>query len=423
MAQSFGKLLDPHRCLKQPFGIKGERQTIVINNNPSTIDQDQTLTVRFPNLGPHDVIVPGTVRLAFNIELESEADANRTVVNNLGRAIIRKVSVKLEGRELLCLNEANVFLTYCDLWLTTQQREDAIYQGIIKSANALKHRINAGDKTDNKKDKIMTSIFKNRFCIPLEFELIHTHAPFFPGALNEKLSYELTFNSYDQVLLSSDTNAKYQISNISLEFDIVMHKELARMVLQKYQQYPVFYQRVLHHTTQLRNKAEGHWTFSFNSTGRSIKGILMLFKKKQEPYQNEPEEYFNPQIKKLQVTIEGKPNQLFASGLLPYQHFEEAKKFFGAGNNDHHGQICKDLHLHGVRLEDFYTKCYGLWLDLRTTDDSTLHGSGRKIEGGDGIVIQIQKEQQSSEEIMVHIFVVYDAQLNISDNRLKDIIY
>ena len=423
MSQSFGELLDPYRSLKEPLGVKGNRQSIVINNNPSTIDQDQTLTVRFPNLGEHDVIVPGTVRLAFNIDLESDTDPNATVVPNLGRAIIKSITVKIEGREVLSLNEANIFMAYCDLWLTTNQRQDRIYQG-LQIPNGLKHRIGAEDAAASPKDETLASVFKNRFCVPLEFELLNTHLPFYPGALSEKFSYDLIFNRYDRVILSDDIDAKYKISNISLEFDIVKHTELARMVLNRYQSHlPIYYQRVLHHSTHSKNKADTIWNFNFSTTGRSIKGILMLFRDKKEPYANDPHKFINPKIKHLTCTIEGSPNQIYASGLLPYHHFEEARKFFAGGNQIKMCHICKDLHLHNVRLEDFYKHHYGLWLDLRTTDDHTLHGSGRRIEGSDGLIIQINKEAEADKEVNVYIYVVYDAQLNIAENRLKDIVF
>ena len=421
MAQSFGEDLDPYRSLKEPFGIKGNRQSIVINNNPSTIDQDQTLTVRFPSLAVHDVIVPGTVRLAFTIDLDSKTDANRTIINNLGRGIVQNISVKLEGREVLSLNQANVFLTYCDLWLTEKQREDRVYQG-IHTDNGLKHRIDAGDKADVKKDKVLASVFKNRFCIPLEFEMLTAHLPFYPGALSDRLSYELMFNRYDQVIVSTDNQAKYTISNISLEFDIVNHQELAKLVLGRYRDHlPIYYQRVLHHSTVPKNGSDTIWNFNFSTTGRSIKGILMLFKDKQDPYDIDPEKFINPKIIKLSTTIEGLPNQLYANGLLPHHHFEEAIKFFGSGSQLKRSQIPKDLHLFNVRLVDFYTKYYGLWLDLRTTHDNKLHGSGRKIE--DGLTIQIEKESESNKVVNVYIYVVYDAQLNITDNRLKNIVF
>ena len=84
----YGNKLNPNRKVKTPRGIKGLRQTVVLTNNPSTISENETLTVRFPNLGSSDVIVPGTTRLSFNIELNSDDDENRTMVTNLGRVVV-----------------------------------------------------------------------------------------------------------------------------------------------------------------------------------------------------------------------------------------------------------------------------------------------------------------------------------------------
>ena len=78
MASSeFGRKRNPYRSLREPLGVKEVRQSVVITNNPSSIDQNQQLLVRFPNINKDDVIVPGTARLAFTITLASE-DANRT---------------------------------------------------------------------------------------------------------------------------------------------------------------------------------------------------------------------------------------------------------------------------------------------------------------------------------------------------------
>ncbi|MEW8445388.1 MAG: hypothetical protein AB2661_15975 [Candidatus Thiodiazotropha sp.] len=109
MASSkFGRKLDPYRRLREPLGVKGVRQSVVITNNPSTIDQNQQLLVRFPNLGAHDVIVPGSARLAFRIALESE-DAARTVVQNLGRAIVKKTTIKISGNEVMSIDDSDVY--------------------------------------------------------------------------------------------------------------------------------------------------------------------------------------------------------------------------------------------------------------------------------------------------------------------------
>ena len=85
----YGKRLNPERSLRTPKGIEGIRQKVIVTHNPSVIDQNQDLLVRFPNLSSDDVIIPGMVNLSFNIELISTTDLNRTLVSNIGRAIIK----------------------------------------------------------------------------------------------------------------------------------------------------------------------------------------------------------------------------------------------------------------------------------------------------------------------------------------------
>ena len=46
--------------------------------------------------------------LSFNIELTSPVDANRTLFNNIGRAIIKKLAVKFEGNEIMSVDDFNV---------------------------------------------------------------------------------------------------------------------------------------------------------------------------------------------------------------------------------------------------------------------------------------------------------------------------
>ena len=85
----YGKQLKPNRSLRTPNGIEGIRQKVIVTHNPSEIDQNQILLVRFPNLGCDDVIIPGMMNLSFNIVLTSTADPNRTLVSNIGRAIVK----------------------------------------------------------------------------------------------------------------------------------------------------------------------------------------------------------------------------------------------------------------------------------------------------------------------------------------------
>ena len=122
----YGKRLNPEHSLKTPMGIEEIRQKAIVTHNPSKIDQNQDLLVRFPNLGNDDVIIPGTANLSFNIELTSTADPNKTLVSNMGRAIIKRLAVKFEGNEILSIDNYDVFACYQDLWKTKSEKPNAI---------------------------------------------------------------------------------------------------------------------------------------------------------------------------------------------------------------------------------------------------------------------------------------------------------
>ena len=111
--------------------------------------------MRFPDLKENQVIIPGTTKLTFNITLAG-TDVNRTLVGNLGRNIIRKLVVKLEGNEIVSIDDYDIFYSYYDCWKTATERRNAIFQGIVEAdgltENAIKHRINATNKANNAKD-------------------------------------------------------------------------------------------------------------------------------------------------------------------------------------------------------------------------------------------------------------------------------
>ena len=167
--------------------------------------------------------VPGTARLAFKITLNSE-DANRTVVQNLGRAIVTKTTIRISGNEVMSLYDSDVYQCYNDLWKTAQERENAQYQGIDESdnRNTTRIRVSAGNKDISiAADKTFADVYSNSFYIPLDFDLLECHMPFYQSALGDRLEYEFTFNEYKRVIsVTSDTGTSYDIENISLEYDM-----------------------------------------------------------------------------------------------------------------------------------------------------------------------------------------------------------
>ena len=163
-------------------------------NNRSTIGPGELWTVRFPDLKENQVIIPGTTQLTFNITLVG-TDPNRTLVGNLDRNIIRKLVVKLEDNEIISTDDYDVLYSYYDCWKCTNERLNAVFQGIVEAdgqtGNAIKHRINSGDKANNAKDQTVASIFNNHFCIPLDFEILESSLPLYQCGLGSHVTYEL----------------------------------------------------------------------------------------------------------------------------------------------------------------------------------------------------------------------------------------
>ena len=91
-----------------------------------------------------------------------------------------------------------------------------------------------------------------------------------------------------------------------------------------------------------------------------LQGLLLLFLNKPDDFGNKNEEFYNPSIKKILVTINGIPHQLFAAGLQAREIYPELKKAFYEENSD-------------VTWEDFLTTKFALWIDTHLRIDNTLH--------------------------------------------------
>ena len=84
------------------------------------------------------------------------------------------------------------------------------------------------------KDKAIADAFGNRYCIPLDVEILTSHQPFYPNGLKQPLTFELTFNDHDKVVKSTDTAAQYSITDLTLEYEVVTNRDLAQTIKNKH---------------------------------------------------------------------------------------------------------------------------------------------------------------------------------------------
>ena len=136
------------------------------------------------------------------------------------------------------------------------------------------------------------------------------------AGLRNRLCYQITFNDYNRVTKKAISSlkvpdAKYKITDISLEYEIVTQPNLMRSIMSEYQSMALLYHRILRHRQISVNKSDTMWNWSFNMPCKSLKGILVLFEE-EKSYTRDTSKFYNPSIQKVSVTIEGKPNQLYS---------------------------------------------------------------------------------------------------------------
>ena len=157
----------------------------------------------------------------------------------------------------------------------------------------------------------------------------------------------------------------------------------------------VLYDRILRARIIQLTDSSTSFSVDINSPSKSFKGVLLIFTEERSAtiFNGDTEEFFNPKITKVEVTVEGSPNELFSQGMEYRHQCNEILKHFGEGRLKEAGDIQKDLQLHNVNIALYYTDKYALWLDFQTIDDNRLHGSGRRLENtGEGILLQIRKK-------------------------------
>ena len=125
--------------------------------------------------------------------------------------------------------------------------------------------MNAGDKNTLKtQDKAIADAYRNKFIIPLDFEMLDSAGSYYQAGLGNRLCYKLIFNDYNRVTKSRVSSpkvpdAKYKITDISLEYEIATQPNLARSIRSKYQHMALLYDRILRHRKVIVNKEDTVW--------------------------------------------------------------------------------------------------------------------------------------------------------------------
>ena len=118
------------------FAFKVKREHISKVNMPNSAYPGQHIDIELPHGSRGHVVVPDTVKITFNLDITS-TDKARSVVNNVGRALVKKKVLMLYSKEIDTIDSSDIYDTYKDLYLSEKEREKKLLQG-IQPVNGLK---------------------------------------------------------------------------------------------------------------------------------------------------------------------------------------------------------------------------------------------------------------------------------------------
>ena len=290
----------------------------------------------------------------------------------------------------------------------------------IQSLDLCKIRSGAGDKKTSGVDEEnkLNSVYGNKYRINLDHPILTDHGIFYLQALFNDLVFELTQAPASQVVNGSDAaKLVYKLENIQLEYEVIRSQFLADEAASEYTSGKEFaYDLVMRkRVVPIERGSDIRLNIRVNPQRRSLKGILLLFINPYAPGARDSESYFNPDITKVKITINGVPNRVYNEGISGTDIWNELTRYFNP-NNRGWPNMTLAKYLAGNK--------FGLWIDLRSMADTTMHGNGQRlVNTQDGVQLKIERKASGSGNTNCHVFTISDSQLNIVGRQLKDVQY
>ncbi len=358
MNSDSNKLLPAYRRFyKTP--VKGKRTVISIALDQPKISAKSNVNLTFPKLSENVCVNPNSIYISALLE---NANTKSWFKNNLGRLLCDELQIRIGSEPVYDNKKESLIMVYKDLWLPDERREDMSEHGI---ASENLRKLMSGDDSASSSNK------DNNAC----------------GESGESVG-------------------GYTLKEPKLIYESIESPDMYSQAANEYADtdFPFVDVSYLKPTNWLKDQTSIVETI--NVPRRSMRAIVILFKHADT---EDSEEYVYPNITKVDVTIDGRPNAVYSNGITTDDLYREAKRVFHV----------KDSNMTEKR---FYDKKFALVVDLRCTDDNNAVNAGHNVtDTKSGVQLIITKEA-TTKNVRGEIYALSDAAVTImkgSFSRLR----
>ena len=229
-----GKELKPGFKRTTLTPIKGKRCVKVTSLIKTEAAPEDIYTVPIPALNKSQCIIPDTLALSFKF---TNSNTKSWFLNNLGRLLVDRLSVNVQGVEVYQNTGESMMEVYKDLWRSKEDRDNrqeyALTNENVRKLVSNDDSGNKATKTDGVLDLTIAKMC-DRMKIPIG-KILEGHGPYAPYEMFD-FEYRITLRPSKKILKAQDGEDKgeYKLTDLHLYYEIVVSEVLVRWVKDQY---------------------------------------------------------------------------------------------------------------------------------------------------------------------------------------------
>jgi len=192
--------------------------------------------------------------------------------------------------------------------------------------------------------------------------------------------------------LEAAKHPSFRIKKLKLEYKTVRDKQLQQEIsnaltagVQYFFDHVHYYDRVF-----IVKKENKEFSATISDVARkSLKGLLLIFKNDFEEGRRNSDRFINPRIEEIKICMGGEVTARYRNGYKEENFGLESGRFFMSEDT-------KQSQIVDIDAQSYYgNNKFSIFIDLQSTEDNRLHGSGKIQLSGDNILLTMTKKGKS----------------------------
>ena len=205
---------------------RGKRCSIEASLLKTEAVPEDIYSVSIPALNANECIIPDTLALSFKF---NNSNTKSWFLNNLGRLLIDRLSIKVQGVEVYQNTGESILEVYKDLWRSEVDRTNRQDFGIAgENVRKLISKDDSADKAAKSDGALDTAIADvcDRMKIPLG-KILCDNGPYAPYGMCDFV-YDITLPRSEKIMKAqaNEETVTYRLTDLQLEYDVIKSEGL-----------------------------------------------------------------------------------------------------------------------------------------------------------------------------------------------------